>query len=171
MSRLPLRFQAEDHPKPIPWTELTTTQKIMCAVEGEMHCLVKVHGMNMDWVQAKRASGYTEDVYTLEETKQMTQQMVTEEKLASKRQSSGKGAKQWGKKWDKTERKWEKKDKRGDSEKPPWLKAKQGDHDHDQSTLSADAIKSLSRRTQQLEAALNKGGHVKQGGPGGPEKS
>ena len=32
--------------------------------------------------------------------------------------------------------------------------------------MSQDALQALSRRTQQLEAALNKGGHVKVDGKG-----
>ena len=145
----------------LQWADLSPLQKALALVEGELHCLNKVHLLHMDWKHAKRSSGYTEEVYSLEETRLLTQQVVQEEKLAAKmakatKSKQGGGGKKWDQRWDKEKGR-------------QWQKGKDAYKDKDdQSTMSPEALEALTKRTQQLEAALSnaKGGRENPKPPG-----
>ena len=138
--------------KATAWTELSPLQKALALVEGELHCLNKVHILHMDWKQAKRASGYTDEVYSLEETRSMTQQVFQEEKMAAKLAQVTKSKQGGGKKW---EKRWEK-EKLWQRGKDAYQNSKEhSSSKEDQSTMSPEALSALAKRTQQLEAALS----------------
>ena len=149
--------------KPTLYDDLDPLQKALCLVEGALHCYLKVHTLHMSWKQAKRSTGYTDEVYSLEHTQKLCTQIVAEDKMERKfakhTQSKDSKDRKWEHQLDNSKKKWQKgKDfyaqngKRGDSEQP---KSEQS------SAMSQEALQALSKRTQQLEAALNKGGHVK----------
>lgn len=165
--RCELTIPTVDHPT--GWEELSPLQKALALVEGELHCHTKVATMKMSWPQAKRSSGYTEEVYSLEQSQRMCSQVVMEDKMHKKLEkhthaaSPGGGGKKWQKEYEKDKKKVDK----------PWQRGKesygQAGKEHakeETTTMSSEALQALNRRTQQLEAALNKGGHVKVDGKG-----
>ena len=77
-----LSIPSVDHPT--AWDALSPLQKALALVEGELHCHTKVSTMKMSWPQAKRSTGYTEEIYSLEQTQKMCSQVVTEDKMEKK---------------------------------------------------------------------------------------
>jgi len=108
-----------------------------------MQILYKVHEQSMSWGAAKRSMGYGAEVYSMAEKQQMANLVQAEEKIAKKMQKAH------GKE-DLPKKKW------GDK---PWQK-RPAEAKGDAATTSDESMKTFNKRIQQLEAALNKGGHV-----------
>ena len=130
--------------EPIAWVECSAPQRALCEAEAQMQILYKVHEQGMSWGAAKRSMGYGDEVYSMAEKQQMANLAQAEAKIAKKMQKVNTKEEYPGK-------------KRGDFKQ--WPK-KSTEAKGDTATTSEESMKTFNKRIQQLEAALNKGGHV-----------
>ena len=136
----------------IAWVDCSASQRALCETEAQMQILYKVHEQGMTWGAAKRSMGYGAEVYSLAEKQQMANLAQAEEKIAKKMQ--------------KAKPKEEFPRQKGDK---PWQR-KHTEPKGDAATTSEESMKTFNKRIQQLEAALNKGGHVQVDNPKPPKR-
>ena len=132
---------------PVEWDKLDHGQKALACVESELHVLFKVYEMDMSWKNAKKLSGFGSKVYTQQEEREMATHIAAEDKTLKKLKKGDKP-----KPFDKSKDNSWKQNK--------WGKTKEQEDTGDKTTTGPDALKTFSKRVTQLEAALNKGGHV-----------